>query len=521
MHKNLYPFALTKCKGRLNEEIARGLCIRAEDKTHVIFRDLDPTFSGPVKRNIYSDAEIRTWLEHQAEIDPLTQGPTSQVLALGTKKDPKCRFIYFYGGDSREPLKVTRESLTRVLTYHQVMPSYLDFMYVFGKQEKPRDLGYSGFREQTLLSNIPRGPAVEVRGRSGRQYQMSYNLKAPFFRTLPDTLWTIRQAAIHHQFDIVTGTSLWIITKGDKELKNRIELMTGPDGRSEDSDFTSPPNSLKSSLAVHTLIAHWSGEDWRWRIKALEDDIDRTTYEAVDASRALGKVRHFYTPDELNQLQGKSDKITEVVMVMEANVAVLTSIRKYYERLVKNKDFTLSADVEESVGVFATQIDEMIYDMEMQISRAKVLAQVTADRKTIVLQHLSSQATESMESLTRSMYNVALLSQTEAAAMRVITVLTLLYLPATFVSTFFSTDVVHYGNQGSNGNSTLTGGQEGNNATSFSPLALMRWLEVTIPLTFVTIVVAYYLYRKSLKRVEAITGHPGALPLFHKPMWKT
>ena len=351
---------------------------------------------------------------------------------------------------------------------------------------------------------------------------MSYNLKAPFFKTSPDNLWTIRQAAIHHQFDIVEGTSLWVITKGDTELKNRIELMTGPDGRPEDRAFTSPADCFKSSLAVHALIAHWAGEDWRWRIQALEDDIDRATYEAVDASRVQGKFRHFYTPDELTKLQGKSDKITEIVMVMEANVVVLTSIRKYYEKLLRTKDFTLNVECEDSTSVFAAQMDEMIYDIEMQISRAKVLAQVTADRKTIILQHLSSQTTESMESLTKSMYNVGMLSQTEAAAMRIITVLTLLYLPATFVSTFFSTDVVKYQNQGGGGNSTSTDGQKGD-GTSYSSVAMMRWLEVTIPLTFITVVVAYCWYRRTLKRMADVAGIAGALPLplFHKPMWKT
>jgi hypothetical protein len=41
--------------------------------------------------------------------------------------------------------------------------------------------------------------------------------------------------------------------------------------------------------------------------------------------------------------------------------------------------------------------------------------------------------------------------------------------------TFFSTDVVKYQDQ--NGNST------GHETASYSPLALQRWLQVTLPLT--------------------------------------
>lgn len=53
---------------------------------------------------------------------------------------------------------------------------------------------------------------------------------------------------------------------------------------------------------------------------------------------------------------------------------------------------------------------------------------------TQILQHLQAQATEVMEDLTKSMFRVSFMGQKEAIAMRIITVLTLVYLPATFVS---------------------------------------------------------------------------------------
>ena len=51
-----------------------------------------------------------------------------------------------------------------------------------------------------------------------------------------------------------------------------------------------------------------------------------------------------------------------------------------------------------------------------------------------VLSHLQSQATMKMENLTISMHEIGVLAQREAIAMRIITVVTLIYLPATFVS---------------------------------------------------------------------------------------
>jgi hypothetical protein len=92
----------------------------------------------------------------------------------------------------------------------------------------------------------------------------------------------------------------------------------------------------------------------------------------------------------------------------------------------------------------------------------------------------------------------------------------------TRAQTFFSTDVVHYGSQNNNSpaNSTVANSQASNNITSFSSLAMERWIEVTLPLTLVTVLIAWWLYEKSKKRIQQITGFEGALPLHQKPMWK-
>jgi len=134
--------------------------------------------------------------------------------------------------------------------------------------------------------------------------------------------------------------------------------------------------------------------------------------------------------------------------------------------------------------------------LNMKISRAKLLVRIAADRKSLILQHLQSQATEKMEKLTE-------MAQREAISMRVITVVTMIYLPATFVSTFFSTDIVKYQNQVGNRdgpqNSQIVDG-------NFSKLALMRWLQVTLPLTAITVAIVYYYFRKARKHLASATG---------------
>jgi hypothetical protein len=129
-----------------------------------------------------------------------------------------------------------------------------------------------------------------------------------------------------------------------------------------------------------------------------------------------------------------------------------------------------------------------------------------------------------MEALTVSMWYMGALAQKEAIAMRIITVATLIFLPATFVSvsllqahpdinlasadlskTLFSTDIIKYQDQNNFGKNEW--GQ------SFSMVALIRWLEVTLPLTLLTLGLAILFIRRSdrKRRLELET-----LPMYIK-----
>ena len=167
-------------------------------------------------------------------------------------------------------LKISRRMMVRILSYHQVMPNYLDFISASGFSELPQEIRFSGFREQLVLNEIQ------------QCYQLCYNLKSPGQYTDPDDAtnprrrpWTIRQAGVHHQFNVKDGQTLWIINKGDLEIKDRIQDMTSASGRKEDRCWDSQAASFASSLAVHLLLCDWSSEQWRWCLKSLEDEFQK------------------------------------------------------------------------------------------------------------------------------------------------------------------------------------------------------------------------------------------------------
>jgi len=137
------------------------------------------------------------------------------------------------------------------------------------------------------MKTPPRGPAIPDLRRSGRQFQICYNLKGVTLKkrnleSPKDSDWSIRQASIHHQFDVVYGTTLWIITKGRLDILERFQHLTGPEGRPEDKSFKDVYHCFRSNLAAHLMYCHWATEDWPGYISWLEDIIER---EASDRAR--------------------------------------------------------------------------------------------------------------------------------------------------------------------------------------------------------------------------------------------
>jgi hypothetical protein len=150
---------------------------------------------------------------------------------------------------------------------------------------------------------------------------------------------------------------------------------------------------------------------------------------AVYGPRGEGYAHKEYKPYHIQELQDWQDRANEAVMVLEANTDVLKSIRRFYIDLISRKDFphALKTACEDHLSTFTSQLDEIINDFHMQTSRAKLLVNIVSNRKELVLQHLQGQATERTERLNKNL-------EREAVVMRIVTIVTLVYLPATFTS---------------------------------------------------------------------------------------
>ncbi|RWA06080.1 hypothetical protein EKO27_g9025 [Xylaria grammica] len=306
------------------------------------------------------------------------------------------------------------------------MPAYLEFVMAFGRQDEPKDLRFSSFKKQISLASSARLPKISDLGRSGQQYQLCYNLKH-IARDTKGDFSTIRQAAIHHQFDVVTGGTLWIVTAGRRSLQERYKDLTGKDAKTENKLFGNSLECLQSSLAAHVMFCSWSTENWRWYIKSLENNLEAATRLTIHGPRGQGLYHQKYQPGDLQTLQRQEDLVHEAIAALEANQRVIGSLHKFYASLKNNQDFPLRHEAAGCIDVFTDQVEDFLSDIDHLVQRAFTLLKITNGRKELVTQHFQSQSTENMEKMNRNM-------EKETILVRIVTIVTLIYLPATFVS---------------------------------------------------------------------------------------
>jgi hypothetical protein len=172
-----------------------------------------------------------------------------------------------------------------VLSYHQVMPSFLDFMFSYGRQQHAQDFHFSGFRHESRLAVADRGLIVPELDRSGRRIQLCYSLRSvETSSSQPKWPWSVRQLALYHSFDLESGKSTWIVVKGDQLMKNRLMSATKSPNVKDLRCFGSLHDSFSSALATHLLYCDWSAENWRWYINFLEEQVQDITRRTVDVT---------------------------------------------------------------------------------------------------------------------------------------------------------------------------------------------------------------------------------------------
>ncbi|KAL8938634.1 MAG: hypothetical protein Q9211_003118 [Gyalolechia sp. 1 TL-2023] len=202
----------------------------------------------------------------------------------------------------------------------------------------------------------------------------------------------------------------------------------------------------------------------------------------------------------LQDIQHLEENINETVLVLKINLSVCEQISSFYRSLLKNEELPAATinHCQDDIFRFERRVEALRSQMSAQILRSETLLRLTAERKTLlygllefqntkfnkVIASASKKSTQKMEFMTNEMSEIARKTKTETVSMKIITLVTLFFLPGTFIATLMSTDIVHWAN----------------NKRRYESGALQAYLAICLPFMVITFIVwAVFQWREKRK----------------------
>ncbi|KAK7598513.1 hypothetical protein V3481_000139 [Fusarium oxysporum f. sp. vasinfectum] len=171
-------------------------------------------------------------------------------------------------------------------TFYQIPASFLDFLFTFGQSTEPLDYYMTGFNGSDTLDS-PKSDIVEIPklGRSGREHVVQYLLRSVESSVKKDKVtWNIRQMAVHHKYDFITGKAFWLNIKANSIMQDRLKESITHDSKFNPTLAKGLPLSLAATLMTHLVHIDWCDESWRQCINDLEEKIRVVLQKAKTAS---------------------------------------------------------------------------------------------------------------------------------------------------------------------------------------------------------------------------------------------
>ena len=169
---------------------------------------------------------------------------------------------------------------------------------------------------------------------------------------------------------------------------------------------------------------------------------------------------HDFSFAKVQKIQHIEEKAHEAVLILKLNTSIIRQLTQYYNSIIKSKCFPqeLIQSCQDDLEQFELRANGILNDVQMQILRLETLLSLLRDRKALVFQIIrlvqkarlkhdqlhsileyhdtenNKLSAKNMISMTKDMNEIARKTKIETVSMKVITLVTLFFLPGTFIS---------------------------------------------------------------------------------------
>lgn len=339
-------------------------------------------------------------------------------------------------------LQICEEHFRKLCTYLEVHPDFLAIVYLFCEKVRPVEESFNGF---FINYSNQQGPGLMS---PGFDYSIGYNIKyvSRHGRRSPKDPFSIREVGVYQQFSSGSQTNSWVILQAPAPLQDRLRRAFG----------NSNDTALGQQFQLHPVILLCVSEEWRDYLSYLEEDfsllVDRGFYTNIKGPQFEGDIEADYL--DIRKLQILTDKLRRLRHILSLNVRLGHQMRDSLEKLQRQQ----SASLLIGSSHISNKLEKFIYDQQTSSDRISNLLERSTGIGQLVQNILEIRATEAgkimnfeMQKLTEQGIEenklVKRLTQQatrDTKAMKIIALVSAIFLPATFMATLFGSNFFVY-----------------------------------------------------------------------------
>jgi hypothetical protein len=352
-------------------------------------------------------------------------------------KAPGFRAFFIRQRFSYSPLSISLELFGLLFARENISPQMKDYLIFYGARDHEVEIAPPVLRFHPLAWTRANDQLLGHECMYGLRFFEQNGRGIP---QEPTTQWSLRQTAIYCRSCPSGDGNVWLFTTISPVAQRRLDAYVI---EHESIGLTSP-------FEIHLLLLDTAIANWRFFLIALSAEIDEEVSQVAGTSSSDEGPVELFDANRRQHLIYLEEKVSTALLVSRATVETVEALSYHYD---SERVYTEASTDNAVIAAGFAQQHRILKSTILRLETMKAKLQASAALLSSLLEQNSGHALEvlgqesrkenfEMRELSKRMHKLTEKATQDAAAVKVLTVMTLIYLPATVVSNFFSTSFV-------------------------------------------------------------------------------
>lgn len=386
------------------------------------------------------DAELDSEWQH---VSPLTTGYATKMtlstlvaLQAHIEKSLSLCALFIRKRNSLSELSISSAFFTQLCREISVPQEFRDYVLYFGRRGYEVEISPPPFELQGSITPTPSHRPAWLA--MGVLRFIEYNGRVNFEN--PSRQWSIRQTALFSSYDRQQSKAIWLFVS----LSSSVEALL-------DDIWTSSEQDTQSPWQVLYVLYHYTASNWRPYAVALMHELERHEMELLGTAPDNSGPVPLPGAEERQALLMLERQVSTAMLAIQstkADVDFLQAQLQGYglEGLEDANKWTRHfGGIVRNLNVSLMRFEEMDVRLKSMTTLVSSFLDLNGSYALQVLTQESKRENETMRKLNERMAELAEKNAEEGVTITVLATLTMIYLPFTVVSNFFSTSFVGMG----------------------------------------------------------------------------